>query len=100
MVEPIEVRPGVLVPAEAMSFRAVRAGGPGGQNVNKVASKVELTVDLGRIQGLDPSAAARLHAACRHSLDAEGTQPIAILRRNEGKPRVQSLAGPQDIKAR
>src|ERR1019366_8326258 len=51
--EPILVRPGVVVPADALTFHAVRSGGPGGQNVNKVASKVELRVDLGLIQGLD-----------------------------------------------
>jgi ribosome-associated protein len=72
MVDAIDVRPGVLVPSEAMSMRAVRAGGPGGQNVNKVSSKVELRVDLARITGLDDGARARLRAACAGALDAEG----------------------------
>ena len=69
---PIHVRPGVLVPSEALSFHAVRAGGPGGQNVNKVSSKVELRVDLAAIVGLDAGARARLAAACATSLDADG----------------------------
>jgi ribosome-associated protein len=69
---PILVRPGVVVPSEALSFRAVRASGPGGQNVNKVSSKVELRVDLDRIQGLDHGARARLASACAGSVDAEG----------------------------
>jgi ribosome-associated protein len=72
MLEPIEVRPGVVVPSEALSFQAVRASGPGGQNVNKVASKVELRVELGRIVGLDGGARARLATACSGALDAEG----------------------------
>jgi ribosome-associated protein len=70
MAEPIVVRAGVVIPAEALSVRAVRASGPGGQNVNKVSSKVELRVDLDRVQGLDVAARGRLRAAA--TLDAEG----------------------------
>ena len=70
MAEPIVVRAGVVIPAEALSVRAVRASGPGGQNVNKVSSKVELRVDLDRVQGLDAAARDRLRAAA--TLDAEG----------------------------
>ncbi len=63
---------GVIVPAEALSMKAVRASGPGGQNVNKVSSKVELRVDLERIVGLDAGARARLRVACGRSVDSEG----------------------------
>lgn len=72
MLEPIIVRPTVVVRPEALSFRAVRASGPGGQNVNKVSSKVELRVDLGLVTGLDEGARTRLAALCGGSLDAEG----------------------------
>jgi ribosome-associated protein len=70
MADPIVVRPGVVVPADALSMRAVRSGGPGGQNVNKVSSKVELRVDLDRIEGLDVAARHRLRAVA--TLDADG----------------------------
>jgi ribosome-associated protein len=70
MADPILVRAGVVIPADALSVRAVRSGGPGGQNVNKVSSKVELRVDLDRIEGLDAAARHRLRALA--PLDADG----------------------------
>ena len=36
------------IPEQALSYRFVRSGGPGGQNVNKVSSAVQLRVDLER----------------------------------------------------
>jgi ribosome-associated protein len=72
MTDALVVRPGVVVPAEAMRLHAVRSSGPGGQNVNKVASKVELRVDLQRIEGLDPGARARLRSMVAGALDADG----------------------------
>jgi ribosome-associated protein len=71
-VEALVVRSGVVVPADALSMQAVRSSGPGGQNVNKVASKVELRADLERIVGLDASALARLRALAAGRLDADG----------------------------
>ena len=72
MSEAIVVAEAVRVPAHALTMRAVRASGPGGQNVNKVATKVELRVDLDAIEGLSAAARARLAALTRHRLDAEG----------------------------
>ncbi len=62
----------VWVPARALGVRAVRSSGPGGQNVNKVASKIELRVDLGAVEGLAVAARLRLETLARHRLDAEG----------------------------
>jgi ribosome-associated protein len=70
--EAIVVDEAVRVPAHALTMRAVRASGPGGQNVNKVATKVELRVDVDAIEGLSEPARARLAALARHRLDAEG----------------------------
>lgn len=72
MPDPIRVSARVQVPAAALEMRAVRASGPGGQNVNKVASRVELYVDLDRIEGLTGPARSRLAALSRHRLDAGG----------------------------
>ena len=62
MAEPIRIAKGILVPEAGLEWRAVRSSGPGGQNVNKVASKVELRVDLGAVTGLSGPARARLRA--------------------------------------
>jgi ribosome-associated protein len=38
----IEIRPSVRIPRSELTYRATRAGGPGGQHVNKTASRIEL----------------------------------------------------------
>ncbi len=60
------------MPANALRWRAVRSGGPGGQNVNKVASKVELRVELAAIHGLGPAQAQRLRALAGSRLTNSG----------------------------
>ena len=47
------------IPEEALSFKFVRSSGPGGQNVNKVATAVQLRVDLDRA-GLPEAVRTRL----------------------------------------
>ncbi|MDZ7667992.1 MAG: alternative ribosome rescue aminoacyl-tRNA hydrolase ArfB [Gammaproteobacteria bacterium] len=47
------------IPEDAVTVQFVRASGPGGQNVNKVASAVQLRVDLARTD-LPPAVRQRL----------------------------------------
>ncbi len=42
----IHVMDGVLIPEDEIRITASRSGGPGGQNVNKVSSKVTLSFDV------------------------------------------------------
>jgi len=34
------------IPEQAVEFRAIRSSGPGGQNVNKVSTAIQLSCDL------------------------------------------------------
>jgi ribosome-associated protein len=72
MPRPLALGPSVTVPAQGWGWKAVRSSGPGGQNVNKVASRVELRVDLGRIEGLSTPARERLLRLTANRRDAEG----------------------------
>ena len=62
----------VRVPASAITVRATRASGPGGQNVNKVATKVDLRVELAGIKGLSEAVRRRLYSLVAQRLDAHG----------------------------
>ncbi len=46
MNESLRIAPGIAIPATELRYRFVQASGPGGQNVNKVATAVELRFDL------------------------------------------------------
>lgn len=71
-MDPLPIRPGLEIPAAALQWTAVRASGPGGQNVNKVATKVELRYDLANDASLSGAAKARLRTAQSKSIDADG----------------------------
>ncbi len=86
MSQAIVVTDAVRVPAHAITMHAVRASGPGGQHVQKVATKVDLRVDLDAIEGLADGARARLAALCRHRVDADGRLMVTSqLTRNQAR---------------
>lgn len=72
MSDPLFVSQALTVPASELRFTSVRASGPGGQNVNKVASKVELRFDFERSRVLSDELRARLRVLARGRLDADG----------------------------
>ena len=68
----LAVKPGVTIPERELVWSAVRSSGPGGQNVNKVASKVELRFDFEATSALTASVKTRLRALATNRLDGEG----------------------------
>jgi len=68
---PLAITPTLAIPDELIEFRAVRASGPGGQNVNKVSNAIELRCDIAKWPELWPTARARLERiAGRRMTDA------------------------------
>ena len=56
----IEINPGARIDERELEFDFIRASGPGGQNVNKVASSVQLRFDVRNSPSLPPDVKERL----------------------------------------
>lgn len=67
------------VPDQALSVRFIRSGGPGGQNVNKVATAVQLSCDLAQCD-LPATVTARLRTLAGRRLSSDDVLTIAAQR--------------------
>jgi ribosome-associated protein len=77
---PFEVAPNITIPDSELSLSFVRASGPGGQNVNKVASAVQLRFDLRGTSALDERVKVRLRALAGRRVTDDGG--LLIIARN------------------
>ncbi len=68
----IQITPHLALDEEELTFRFVRAPGPGGQNVNKVSSAVELRFDVARSAALPEEIKQRLRKLAGKRLTADG----------------------------
>jgi ribosome-associated protein len=98
MADPIVVTADVRVPASALTVHAVRASGPGGQNVNKVSTKIDLRVDLAGIEGLPDDARVRLSRLVQNRVDADGRLVIiSQVTRNQARNLEDARARVADL---
>jgi ribosome-associated protein len=78
----------VVLPSGELEWTAVRSSGPGGQNVNKVATKVELRFAFAHSRVLSAPVRSRLAAIARGKLDAEGR---IVLTSDETRSQTRNL---------
>jgi ribosome-associated protein len=77
----LEVTPTFVIPDTDLSFAFVRASGPGGQNVNKVSSAVQLRFDMQGSTALSDAVKSRLRALAGRRVTDDGA--ILIIARNQ-----------------
>ena len=88
----LTVTPAISIPESELDERFVRASGPGGQNVNKVATAVELRFDI-RASTLPEDVRARLVALAGRRVSDEGVLLIdSRTHRTQAQNRTEARA--------
>jgi ribosome-associated protein len=78
---PLEITPDIVIGDDELEWKFIRASGPGGQNVNKVSSAVQLRFLLPFNTSLPVAVRNRLRAMGGQKLNDDGT--ILISARSE-----------------
>lgn len=87
----ILITPSLAIDESALSEAFIRASGPGGQNVNKVATAVELRLDLAK-SGLPGEVMARLRAQAGRRIGADDVLRVVSQKfRSQERNRADAL---------
>ncbi len=85
----LEIYPWLKIPDYELEFRFTRSSGPGGQNVNKVSTRVELLFDLAGSPSLDDRIRHRLQRNLAGMVGKDGVLHLASQEsRSQWKNRV------------
>jgi ribosome-associated protein len=76
----IHIMDGLFIPEGEISFTASRSGGPGGQNVNKVSSKVTLSFDLQNSTALTAEQKRKIMGKLAKRINSDGILQIVSQR--------------------
>jgi ribosome-associated protein len=78
MEEDLSIQDGIAIPASELELTASRAGGPGGQHVNKTSSRITLRWNLERSSALPAWLRARAMRRLRKRLTRDGALVIHV----------------------
>jgi ribosome-associated protein len=76
----IEVMAGISIPENELGFTASRSGGPGGQNVNKVSTKITLSFDVQRSAALSDDQKRRIEEKLATRINNDGILQVVSQR--------------------